>query len=170
MALFLDIGTVRPDVINDNHKYSIRSLNHKEWGKRDRAISQGPDFDKLHRDLQQNLFEGNTEALYGAIAKLYRNSFQDLLAKAKDNDRVKDTASFIKQNKDHDLIPEYRKCLATGDFQRCSEIQKEISRDNWREFLSSAKVTDLREVYRYFARIEGTGNSGGKPSRLDPLH
>ena len=31
MALFLDIGTVRPDVTNDKYKYNIRSLTDKGW-------------------------------------------------------------------------------------------------------------------------------------------
>ena len=29
VALFLEIGTVRPDIVHDQHKNSIRSLNRK---------------------------------------------------------------------------------------------------------------------------------------------
>lgn len=33
MALFLDIGTIRPDGANDKSKYNIKSLTEKDWRK-----------------------------------------------------------------------------------------------------------------------------------------
>ena len=93
MALFLDIGTIRPDVVNESYKYSIRSPNRTEGAKRDEAFRQDPKRTKLHKNLQQNIYEGNSEALYGAVSELYRNNFRDLLTRTEDKQAANDTAS-----------------------------------------------------------------------------
>ena len=99
MARFLDIGATCPRIINHKHKYSIRSLGNKEWSKRGKEIGQDPNYAILHKNLQLREYERNPEALYGAITRIYRDIFRDILIKEQGGGALNDTASFIRQNK-----------------------------------------------------------------------
>ena len=132
-------------------------------------MAKDPALTRMYESIHLKANSTNPDRLYEEIANLYKTNFQDLLAKAKDNNKGNDTRSFIRRNAGHEKIAEYEKFLAAGEFKKCSDIQKEVSRDNWRSFLASSKVHDLRSVFHYFAKIEGRGSTGGKPSCLDPL-
>ena len=57
MALFLDKGTVRPDVINDKNKYNACSLTDKDSGKRDAAIRRDPQHSSLFTKLRRGIHD-----------------------------------------------------------------------------------------------------------------
>ena len=42
-------------------------------------------------------------------------------------------------------------------------------RENWRKFLESSRVNDLKQVYQYFSRTEGRTAASYRPTCLDPL-
>ena len=133
------------------------------------AIRRDGRFTRLYTLLGRGLFEGNPEGLCSEIAGIFWSNFADLLAKTDCSDKANDAETFVRRNKDPDRIPEYAALLATGEFKKRGDIRRKVSRGDWREFLDSSKMRDLGNVFQYFARLEGRGNTGEKPSCLDPL-
>ena len=169
VALTLEIGTSRPDIDSEQKKYNIRSMTDKDWEKKNAQICRDSRYTKLHGGPRQGAHTGNPGQIHREIMGIYRDNFADLLAKAKSGENTNDAESSTRQNKGRGRAQEYKMLLKKGDFEKCGQIQKEISRDNWREFLGTSKIYDLRKVSQYFARMEGIGSMGGKSSRLDPM-
>ena len=169
MASFLDLDAVRPDAISGQSKYNARGLTAKEWAKRNAEIEKDWKYTKLQHKLNREGFGADVEGLYGEMTKIYRSALKDLPAKAKDANKLNNTESFAQKNKTREKISEYKNLLAQGEFARRSKIQKEVTRENWRRFLETSKIYDLRGVYQFFARMGGRGIMGSQPSCLDPL-
>ena len=60
----------------------------------------------------------------------------------------------------------FKEPTAKGDLETRGIIRREVARDNWREFLRSPKINDLGRSSQCFARVEGTGAKGARPSFL----
>ena len=86
-------------------------------------------------------------------------------AKVKQGDEINDAKSFLRRNKKRERISEYKDHLKKGDYETSGEIQRDITRGNWRTFTESPKIFDLRNVFENFAKAEGRGSAGGKPLR-----
>ena len=77
MALYLDIGTIRPDVVNDKFKYNVRGATDKERRKRGDEIEKDPAHSNPYKNIKNSTYKGNPDRLCGEIAKIHRNNFQE---------------------------------------------------------------------------------------------
>ena len=172
MAQTLTLQTVRPDARSDCKRYNVRGMGKKDWEEQQTELVALQDFREMQKLLAKD--PGGQEgihpaALYDKLNKVLRKAFAEKYAKPKRFENRNDTKAFIKNNKQHGKIEEYEKLIKGQHYKECGEIQREIARDNWRNFLGSAKIADLKEIYLYLARAEGRKPTGYKPSCLDPL-
>ena len=169
MALFLDFQTLRPDIISGENKYNIHSLSGKEWAKRDAAILTTGNLQtiKYNKELEQD--SDKLDHIYSSLNRVINQVFKDTIARKKQTNSMNTSEKFIKQNKDHPKIQEYKTMLLKGEYNKSTQIQNEILRENWRAFLASSRVNDLRQVFKFFAKTEGRTSIGYRPSCLDPL-
>ena len=151
MALFLDISTMRPDIKSDLFKYNIRNLTQKEWAKRNNCIQKDGRMRKLDEIGQRAGSQIYPEKVCQLLIGTLKRHFKDVLAKTRTASTENATKLFIKNNQDHEKIEMSKEHLGKGNLGTCSEIQNEISRDNWRKFLEASRVCVLRKIYSYLA-------------------
>ena len=96
-------------------------------------------------------------------------AFKNTLSKVAKIKECNSTVTFIKRNQERPSTPEFLQVRTQMDLNTCCEIQKQINRDIWQEFLTTAHAKDMRRISQYFARIEGRKAPGGRPMCLDPL-
>ena len=65
MALFLDVGTTRPDVVNDKYKYNVRSITKKERAKRNAEMQKDLQYAELQKKYSLEPSRETGKALWG---------------------------------------------------------------------------------------------------------
>ena len=147
-------------------------MNKSEGGKQQAQLVATPGYREMQK-LLANVPEGreciHSAALYDKVNKVLREAFAKRYANPRRLESRNDAKTFLRKNKQHERIKEYADMLKEQKYKECGEIQREIARDDWRSFLGSAKVSDLKEVYLYLERAEGRKPTGYKPSCLGPL-
>ena len=153
------------------YRYNVRNLANKEWVKRDQKLQEAFTREtKTNTQTKKNKEELiQPEKCYREITRNIKSAFGDVLRKQTVNSFEDPADNFICVNKDHEKIPECMTAKKEGNLQKCSELQREIRRDGWRNFLDNTQAKDLRKIFQFFARADGRKPLGYIPARQDPL-
>ena len=153
MALFLSFHTLWPQNEGDVRKYDIKDLKPKEWRQHNEKLSEAI-CDTKYKQLKTNTSVSDKgkdryhpESIYRRLMATINKTFKKAIKKNKKLTYTNNTANFIKQNKEHELMGEFLKARKAGHLEECMSIQKTINRDRWRGFLSTSKARDLRKVF-----------------------
>ena len=100
---------------------------------------------------------------------IINKTFKKAIKKNKTLTYTNNTANFIKQNKERELMREFLRASKAGRLEECMSIQKTTNRDRWGKFPSTSKARDLSKVFQYLARADGRKTPSYHPSCIDPL-
>ena len=165
MAQTLTLQARTPDIRSDCKRYNARGMSRSEWEKQQTQLVAAPENREMRNLLATDLEGGEgirPAALYDKMNEGLREAFAERFARPRCNESENDSRTVLRKNKQRERIKEYAGIMKEEKYKECGEIQEEIARDDWRSFPSSAKVSDLKEVYLLFL---APGYRGQGPSQ-----
>ena len=165
-ALFLDIVTIAQHEQPRVEKYSLYTMTEEAWRRKNEALKNDPRVRRLQDKISTNR---NIQRNYQDLIQIIKKYIKDKKVLSTNRRSQNTTAAFEKRYKAHELFPGYQLAREQKEDRIWIKIQNKILRAEWREFLATVRMGDLRRIFQYFARKDGRTEPSYRPSCLDPL-
>ena len=143
-------SATRPPV----RKLRVTGLTKSEWADRNEHLEQ---ILKGKTDaLAQAHKLGNTDRYYTILLESMQEALADYFWKTKaPRERKRPYETFCEKHVRHPDIPQLIKAIDAGEYEEAEHLTRSINREHWKEYLASAKISDISGMYDYLAKAEG---------------